>query len=36
VVAQALWGIQKPYLTIVVVVGGLLTTVLTMSAIALR
>jgi hypothetical protein len=34
-VAQALWR-YEPYLTIVVVVGGLLTTVLTMSAIALR
>ena len=30
------YGAYEPYLTIVVVVGGLLTTVLTMSAIALR
>jgi len=30
------YGAYEPYLTIVVVVGGLLTTVLTVSAIALR
>ncbi len=30
------YGAYEPYLTVVVVVGGLLTTVLTMSALALR